>query len=228
MTRFVGFGTLEQTDIKTNMPSKPLTASQLEFFQKLLAFRTKHGVLPTVREMQQFAGFRSPRSVTQFLDALEAAGYVKRGSGARNIRILRIHASSAHRGHARTILVPLVGTVAAGLPILATENIEATIPVSDQLAKGHHRYFLLRVSGDSMNKVGIRNGDLVLVRQQATAQSGQNVVALIDDEATVKRLRITPHAVVLEPVSTNREYQPIIVDRDFTIQGVVVGTIPAA
>jgi len=210
------------------MPSKPLTSSQLDFFQKLLAFRTKHGVLPTVREMQEFAGFRSPRSVTQFLDALEAAGYVKRGFGARNIRILKVHASSAHRGHARTLLVPLVGTVAAGLPILATENIEAMIPVSDQLAKGHHRYFLLRVSGDSMNRAGIQNGDLVLVRQQPTAQPGQNVVALIDDEATVKRLRVTPQAIVLEPASSNPIHKPIILDHECAIQGVVVGTIPAA
>ena len=210
------------------MPSKSLTSGQLEFFQKLLAYRTKHGVLPTVREMQEFAKFRSPRSVTQFLDALEAAGYVKRGSGARNVRILRVHASSAHRGHARTLLVPLVGTVAAGLPILATENIEAMIPVSDQLAKGHHRYFLLRVSGDSMNRAGIQNDDLVLVRQQSTAQPGQSVVALIDDEATVKKLRVTPHAIVLEPVSSNEKHKPIILDREFTIQGVVVGTIPAA
>jgi repressor LexA len=211
-----------------NMPTKHLTAGQLAFFKKLLAFRGKRGVPPTVREMQEFAGFRSPRSVTQFLEALEKAGYVRRGEGARNIRILKTHDSSPRQGHARTVPVPLVGTVAAGLPILATENIEATIPVSDQLAKGHHRYFLLRVSGDSMNLAGIQNGDLVLVRQQATAQPGQNVVALIDDEATVKRLRVTPHAVVLEPVSTNSKYQPIIVDRDFTIQGVVVGTIPAA
>lgn len=210
------------------MPSKPLTPSQLQFFQKLLAFRTKHGVLPTVREMQKFGEYRSPRSVTQFLEALESAGYIKRGIGARNVRILKVHSSSAHRGHARTLLVPLVGTVAAGLPILATENIEAMIPVSDQLAKGHHRYFLLRVSGESMNRAGIQDGDLVLVRQQPTAQPGQNVVALIDDEATVKRLRVTPHAIVLEPVSSHERYKPIILDREFTIQGVVVGTIPAA
>jgi repressor LexA len=210
------------------MPSKPLTSSQLEFFHKLLAFRAKHGVLPTVREMQEFAGFRSPRSVTQFLDALEIAGYVRRGSGARNIRILKVHASSAQRGHARTVPVPLVGTVAAGLPILANENIEASIPVSDQLAKGHHRYFLLRVSGDSMNRAGIQNGDLVLVRQQSTAYPGQLVVALIDDGATVKRLRVTPQAIVLEPVSSNERHKPIILDRDFIVQGVVVGTIPTA
>lgn len=210
------------------MPSKPLTQRQIDFFQKLLAFRAKHGVLPTVREMQEFAGFRSPRSVTQFLEALENAGYVRRGVGVRNIQILRLPAPQATRGHARTVPVPLVGTVAAGLPILAVENVEATIPVSDRLARGNHRYFLLRVSGDSMDKAGIRNRDLVLIRQQATAQPGQFVVALIDDEATVKRLRVTPHAVVLEPVSTNPKHQPIILGRDFTIQGVVVGTIPAA
>lgn len=210
------------------MPSKPLTSKQLDFFSKLLAYRGKHGVLPTVREMQEFADFRSPRSVTQFLDALEDAGFIKRGEGARNIRITKIPAGPVTRGRARTVPVPLVGTVAAGLPILATENIESTILVSDQLARGHHRYFLLRVSGDSMNRAGIQNGDLVLVRQQSTADPGQNVVALIDDEATVKRLRVAPQAIVLEPVSSNPKHKPIILDRDFAVQGVVVGTIPAA
>jgi repressor LexA len=112
--------------------------------------------------------------------------------------------------------------------MLAIQNVEATIPVSDKLAKGNHRYFLLRVSGNSMNRAGIRNGDLALVRQQSTAEPGQNVVALIDDEATVKRLRLTPDAIVLEPVSTDPKFRPIILDREFAIQGVVVGTIPAA
>lgn len=209
------------------MSAKPLTSRQRDFFHQLLAHRGKHGVIPTIKDMQESAGFSSPRSVTQFLEALEDAGYIKRGTGARNIRIMKIPVGSEPRDHARTVSVPLVGTVAAGHPILATENIETVIPVSDKLASGHHRYFLLRVSGNSMNRAGIKNGNLVLVRQQSTAQSGQNVVALIDDEATVKRFRVTPQAIVLEPVSSHAEYKPIILDRDFTIQGVVVDVLPA-
>lgn len=182
------------------------------------------GSAPSVRELAAELGYKSPRSAAIVIEKLINLGYFTRGAD----KVLRIERLSATgNGHARTVLVPLVGTVAAGAPILAAQNIEARIPVSDRLAKGDHRYFLLRVSGESMNRAGIKNGDLALVRQQSNAEPGQNVVALIDDEATVKRLRVTRDAIVLEPVSTNPIYQPIILDRDFSIQGVVVGTIPA-
>jgi len=130
--------------------------------------------------------------------------------------------------HARTILVPLVGKVACGTPLLAEENIEALIPVSTALAKPMHRHFLLRAIGDSMNAAGINDGDLLLIRQQSTADSGQNVVALIDDRATVKEFHRSSGTVVLKPRSKSSEHRPIILTSNFQIQGIVLATIPHA
>lgn len=124
-----------------------------------------------------------------------------------------------------TVDVPLVGMVSCGTPLLAEENIEARIPVSTKLAKPPYKYFLLRASGDSMDEAGINNGDLVLVRQQMIAGNGDDVVALIDDEATIKELQISNKAIILKPRSTNKEHQSITLTKDFKIQGVVVTTI---
>jgi repressor LexA len=117
-------------------------------------------------------------------------------------------------------------TVSCGMPIFAEENIEAMIPVSNKLAKPNAKHFLLRASGDSMNKAGINNGDLVLVRQQQTAKNGDWVVALVDDGVTIKELSVSENAVLLKPRSTNKEHGPIILDRDFKVQGVVITVIP--
>jgi repressor LexA len=163
--------------------------------------------------------------VIQFLDALEGAGIIKRGPGARNIRIVDVTPSLGTPDRTTTVPVPIVGHVAAGLPILAEENIEQYLSVSTRLAGPPHKYFLLRVHGDSMNRAGINDGDLALVRQQFHADSGDRVVALIDDQATVKRFRPGSDAVILEPVSSNPVHRPIVVDHEFLIQGVVVATI---
>lgn len=194
----------------------------------LLDFRRREGVSPTVREMQAFMGFRSPRSVTQYLDALEEAGFVERSSGARRTRILKTPRSIALPDRRDTVLVPVVGRVAAGTPFLAEESIDGYVPVSTRLASGAHAYFLLRVRGDSMDRAGIQDGDLVLVRRQQTAEAGTRVVALIDDEATVKVFRPSPDAIVLEPKSSNARHKPIVLDRDIEIQGVVVAAIPGS
>ena len=126
----------------------------------------------------------------------------------------------------RTVSIPLVGTVACGTPLLAEENTEAMIPVSVLLARPGSRYFLLRAKGDSMDKAGINDGDMILVKQQPTADNGQNVVALIDDEATVKEFHLTEDVVSLLPRSTNPKHQQIIVSNNFQIQGVVEAIIP--
>lgn len=120
---------------------------------------------------------------------------------------------------ARTVAVPLVGTVTCGTPILAQENIEAMIPVSTRLAKPGSKYFLLRAKGDSMNEAGINDGDLILIKQQPTAINGQYVVALIDDEATVKEYQHRGEYVTLLPRSSSKMHQPIILMQDFQIQG---------
>ena len=128
--------------------------------------------------------------------------------------------------NAQTVKVPLLGDVACGTPIFAEENIEALIPVSDKLIKPSSRYFILRVSGDSMDDAGINDGDLVLIRQQQTAQNGDKVVALIDDEATIKEFHHCGNMIVLKPKSKNSKHQPIILTNDFRIQGVVETVIP--
>jgi repressor LexA len=202
-----------------------LTVKQLDFLDRLIRFQAREGVPPSVREMQAIGGFRSPRSVGQFLDALEAAGYVERAGGARNTRVLR-RPPNELPDHADTVLIPVVGRVAAGRPILAAENVEEHLAVSTKLARRAAGHFLLRVRGDSMNRAGIKDGDLVLVRQQESADTGQVVVALIDDEATVKRFRRGRDAIVLEPASSNKSHRPIVVDGEFRIQGVVVASIP--
>lgn len=127
--------------------------------------------------------------------------------------------------NAQTIKLPLIGSIACGTPILAIENIEAEIPVSLDLIKGSSKHFLLKAVGNSMNKSGINNGDIVLVKQQNIAEDGDIVVALIDDEATIKELHKTREAIVLKPHSTEPEHKPIILNRDFKIQGIVIATI---
>src|SRR5206468_2058202 len=104
---------------------------------------------------------------------------------------------------ARTVDVPLVGSVACGTPLLAVENFEAHVAVSKSLARPGSKYFLLRAKGDSMDRAGIEDGDLVLVRQQSHAENGDGVVALIDDDATIKAFHREKGVVVLRPRSNN-------------------------
>ncbi|WP_227805409.1 transcriptional repressor LexA [Algibacter lectus] len=120
-----------------------------------------------------------------------------------------------------TVEIPLIGSVACGLPIYAEENIEAKISISKTLVKNAGDYFLLRASGDSMNKKGITSGDLLLIKQQQVANHGDLVVALIDDDATVKEFIDNGDTIVLKPHSTNSKHQPIILTTDFRIQGIV-------
>lgn len=126
-----------------------------------------------------------------------------------------------------TAEVPLVGSVACGLPSLAEQTPEALIEVSTKLAQPGFSYFLLRAKGNSMNKSGIHDGDLVLVRQQSTARPGDKVVALVNDEATIKHFHPGRDVVVLRPNSTQTRCKPIVLSKDFIIQGVVVATLPA-
>lgn len=185
----------------------------------------QQGIPPSVREIQIAGSFASTRSVVQYLDALEASGFIARGPGSRNLRIVR-RAEDDLDDSAETVALPVVGTVAAGTPLLAEQNIVDHRLVATNLLRRGAQHFLLTVRGDSMDQAGIGDGDLVLVRQQPTASNGERVVALIDEDATVKRLRIGPESVLLEPVSSNPTHKPIVLRRDFKIQGVVIATIP--
>ncbi len=176
---------------------------------------------PTVRELQKIMGLKSPRGVSQYLEALEEADYIKRGKGARNIQILK-SIPSAEIGRGETVEVPIIGDIACGVPLLAEEAIEDYRSVSIKLAKPPYHYFILRAKGNSMDKAGINDGDMVLIRQQPAAENGQNIVALINDEATIKRLNKFKNHISLEPVSSDKKNKHIILEHDFQIQGVVL------
>lgn len=205
------------------MPKPDLSPKEAEALRFIRNSLIHAGKSPSVRDVRDALDYNSPRSAAVILEKLIKKKRIERRAdgGIRIVKDLEEDLS-----HARTVLVPLVGSVACGVPILAEENIEAMIPVSASLAKPSHRHFLLRARGDSMNRAGINDGDLVLVRQQQVAESGDIVVALIDDAATVKEFQRRETAIVLRPNSTSAKHQPLILTKDFQIQGVVVTAIP--
>jgi len=181
------------------------------------------GRIPSLRELMSSLGYKSPRSASLIVDKLIKKGVLRRKEDG-GLQLIKSLGDDTTR--AQTVDVPLVGIVACGAPILAEENVQAQIPVSTKLAKPPHRYFLLKAKGDSMDQKGIDDGDLVLVRQQTVAKDGDTVVALIDDEATIKEFHGAGETVVLKPMSKNKQHQPIVLTKDFQIQGVIVTAIP--
>lgn len=191
--------------------------------------RIVHGLgSPTLQEINRVTGKSSPRSAVLALERLEKAGLIIR-SGWNKIRLTS--ESLEDNSSVSTADIPLVGSISAGMPILAVENVEAIIPVSSALAKPGSKYFLLRVVGDSMddaivNGAIIQDGSIVLVRQQPTAENGEKVVALINDQATVKIFEKADGVVILRPRSNNTSHMPIILTESCIIQGVVVAVLP--
>jgi repressor LexA len=177
---------------------------------------------PSVRMLMEELRYRSPRAAAYILDKLELKGFIVR-QGRGQIRLKKDIPESDM--HAQTVEIPLVGCAPCGTPVFAEENIEAMIPVSTRLARLPHRYFLLRTMGDSMSEKGIQDGNLVLVRQQPTANNGDVVVALVDGQAAIKEFHHTQNAVILKPRSKNKQHQPIILTEDFQILGVVQSVI---
>ena len=173
---------------------------------------------PTVREVQRVFGFATPQTARYHLEKLVTEGRLAAARGkARGYRLLNQPEPMASIGW-----VPLVGRVQAGRPIEATEDIEGYVPVPADLAGAldSDELFALRVQGSSMVGVGILPGDVVIVRRQSTADSGALVVALVDDEATVKRLQLRNGKVELHP--ENPDFDPILLHRDITLLGKVI------
>ena len=160
----------------------------------LIQFMNEHGYAPTVREICNAVGLQSTATVHYHLNALRDAGLIEMDEMKKRA----ISLPDAQRADR----IPVVGVVTAGVPILATENIEGYIPWD-----GESGCFVLRVRGDSMIGAGILDGDKVVVRPQPDAENGQIVVALLDDSATVKRLKKTGRDVWLMP--ENPSYEPI-------------------
>jgi repressor LexA len=189
----------------------------LAFIKKTVRMK---GISPSLRDIMRAVGYNSSRSAALLIERLVNSGLINYENG----RILLVR-DAADFGE-NTVSVPLVGSVACGAPSLAEQQIEAEIRISTQIARPGAKHFLLRAVGDSMNEAGIIDGDLVLVRQQPTARPGDIIVALVDDEATIKYFHPERGHVVLRPKSSNPKWKPIIVSGDLRIQGVFVTVIP--
>lgn len=200
-----------------------LSHKELETIRQIRNSLMHRGWSPSIRELMSSLGYRSPRSAALIVNQLISKRILRRKPDG-NLQIIKNLENDETR--AQTVNVPLIGTVACGTPVLAEENTEAMIPVSIKLTQPPYKYFLLKTNGDSMNEKGVNDGDLVLVRQQTTAENGDVVVALIDDEATIKEFYVSGETIILKPKSTNKQHKPIVLTKDFQIQGVVVTTIP--
>lgn len=201
-----------------NQTLSPIERKALEFISKL----TREGNSPSVRRIMEHLGYKSTRSVSLIIQSLiEKNLLAKRPNG--KLRLLE----DIQNNDSLTVNIPLVGNVPCGTPLLAVENIETTISVTRSLVKSPNKYFILRASGDSMNEAGIKDGDLLLIKQQPTACEGDRVVALINDEATVKSIHFGDGAAILMPRSTNKNHKPIIVRDDFIVQGIVKAVLPS-
>lgn len=207
----------------------------LEFIKKTVEAR---GYPPSIREMGEAVGLTSPSSVSHQLRMLEAKGYLRRDPNRpRALEVILPEGSTAaspvpvvgqevdptdvRDAFPTAVNVPVLGRIAAGAPILAEEQVEQVMPLPRALV-GEGTLFSLEVRGDSMVEAAICDGDYVVVRQQATANNGEIVAALLDGEATVKTLRRTPGQVWLVP--RNSAYQPID-GNDATILGKVVAVL---
>ena len=193
-----------------------LTTRQKEIFDFIKRYLRKHGYPPTVREIGKALGLHSPSTVHAHLAKLEASGLLRRDpSKPRAIELMVDKVKRAVRPG-----TPLVGNVAAGAPILAEENIEDYLQVPSVIGGEDDDDYVLRVRGDSMVNAGILEGDYVIVRPAQTASNGEIVVALIEDEATVKRYFKEKGGVRLQ--AENPDYEPIQ-SKDAKVLGKVVG-----
>lgn len=206
-----------------------MTARQKEVYSFLRQYMRENGTAPTYEEIRRHFGFRSYNSVFKHLRQLESRGFLASPGKHRKqaFRLTEPEGFSAMAAAAAAVgagaRLPLLGVVAAGRPIEALENRDTVEVPESFLGSGEH--FALRVRGDSMVEDGIHDGDIILVRRQASAENGQTVVALIGgSETTVKRFYRRGARVELRPA--NPAMKPIVVEAArVTIQGVVVGLI---
>ncbi len=191
---------------------KPLSKSQQKIFDYLKECSAE-GRVPSVREICAETGLSSTSTVHHHLKALEQKGLITREHGVN--RCIQIS------GEEKSVGIPVLGRVAAGYPILAVENVECYVPVSESVKRGRD-LFALRIQGESMINAGIFNDDIVIVHRTPVAENGEIVVALVGDEATVKRFYKEDGHFRLQPENDN--FEPIIVD-DVVLLGKVISLI---
>ena len=198
-----------------------LTHRQKQVLRILHSTITHRGIVPTIQELQDELGFKSSRAVVCHLMALEKKGYIRREGRARGIRILKFKEQGKLKRDVSYL--PLIGQVAAGTPLLAEENIEEWVPVPSSMTHCN-RSFLLKAKGDSMTGAHILDGDLLVVCPEHSPEQGDIVVALLGEEATVKRFfKKRTH---IELKAENPKYKPMLVDPgEVFVQGKVVGVM---
>lgn len=197
---------------------KKITAKQQQILDYIKDEILNKGYPPSVREICDAVGLKSTSSVHSHLETLERNGYIRRDP--TKPRAIEICDDSFQMVRKEMVSLPVVGQVAAGLPILAEQNIDNYFPVPAEMVPGGNPSFILKVKGDSMINAGIFNGDRIFVQSCSTASNGDTVVALIDDSATVKTFYKESDHIRLQP--ENDDMDPIIV-KDCQILGKVFG-----
>lgn len=194
-----------------------LSQRQIDILEYIKRVIREKGYPPSVREIGDAVGLMSSSTVHGHLQTLEEKGYIRRDP--TKPRAIEILDSSSDTINKQTVFVPIIGKVTAGQPILAQENVEDMFPLPVDLVNSD-TVFMLRVKGDSMIDAGIMDGDLILVRQQRVARNGEIVVAMIGEEATVKRFYKEKNLIRLQP---ENPYMEPIYSQDVTIVGKVIG-----
>lgn len=200
---------------------EPLTRQERRILEYIVDYLRRHTYQPSIRDIGQRFGIKSTKTVAEHLQSLARKGYlVREGARSRALKLLNVDLAGP------TVKVPLYGKVAAGRPALLDENVEDRYAIDPRLA-GSPGAFFLRVDGDSMEGMGILDGDLVLVEPASVRdiEPGEIVAARVDGKATVKRLFRKPEGIVLEPA--NPKYAPISVSecQDFELLGRVTGVV---
>ncbi len=204
------------------MVKPDLTSKQKQVLEFIIKMKSKMGSSPTVREIRDHFGFKAVGTVQDHLAILQRKGYIRRSEKARDVQVL--DNAGIEVGTKDTVRLPVVGQVAAGTPILAQENLEGYLHVDRSLARAKDA-FLLRVQGRSMIKVGIMDGDWVIVSPQKNCENGEIAVCLLEDDATIKRFYRKQDHIVLK--AENDSFKPIVVKlkEKFSVLGKVTGVI---
>ena len=196
-----------------------LTERQERVYDFIVDYVKEHPYPPTVREIQRFLKVKSTSTVHYALNGLYAAGFISKSGGKmRAIELLNQEDFSG-----QVLMAPVIGSIAAGEPILAEQNISDYYPLPASMATSSSRFFILKVQGQSMIKAGILDNDYVVVEQRETAANGEIVAVLLEDNATVKRFYQEDGYIRLQP--ENDDMEPILVRGDIRILGKVVGLI---
>ncbi len=201
--------------------SDHLTEKQEAVLNFIEEYQMNHGKSPTIREMKEFFQVSSDNSILKHLKALEEKGYIEKDDTPRGIKLL--NAVKEKLEGAITYNLPILGSIPAGGPVASEEYVNGWMNISEDLVKNDEDYFILEVTGDSMIEAGIEEGDLVVVNKRKQPKNGDIVVALVDNENTLKRFISEGGKVYLK--AENKKYKDIFPASELVIQGVISSLI---